>query len=553
MNPLGLLSVLGMLNQQPGPGNALSQATANSPTPTTDQTTPPAGSGGMENYSSLPFGLRFMVGQAVGRSMRGDSSGLAGLSPLLNAALQQQQRRAAAQTYATGLAELAQAEKDQDFDRADTALAKIAAIPGADPKQIDLLAKRIDASRVRSAAPAILKARSIYSQAGDQGPDALAAAIQNDPNFARQLGYAYPGDKLKDLFTELAPKREIKEGLSVTTPSPMFGGKPTIEGLPTPPKLDDDTKKILAGWGVDENDVKQAYLNGDEGTKKMVKTALSQSRAESSFKRLGIEGKVASVLGSWGMDPNKVAMQLEGGDDAASQQASKLITKARALLQQEQVDQLVRGAQAKAIADRNLKANDPFKDAGHVYYDQQTGEPVHMTNAMAQNPGNFTPNGGRIVRMTEKNQEQMELMQSQMIPGINRAKELAEKILAKAKFANIPQGAKLTVEGWAGSADVKQFHEVLRQLALETARIEGGSVRIPVTMLQNLSKTLPSEFSSVAAAIRQLDTVGVAAENRRRSYLHRSDFMPLPGGTLTGNTSLGGASGDSRKAADFLK
>jgi hypothetical protein len=537
-NLLSMLGMLGGTQQAPGADNPLSQAPVNGPSA-------PSG-----NLEALGKARDFLLGQAmVGGRAAADPSvqgkavqGLTGIEGLLQRAQAFRQQQAQREAMAKGVAGVQEKLRSGDVEGAADLVAELGATGMLSEKGAQSLQTIIDRARVRNETlagqRAVVQATEAYKQGGPR-------AILENPELVKGLA-TYPGGIAK-LLEQLQPKTEVKDGMRVTTPSVFQGGEPTVQGLPQAPKLDPDTAKILArDFHMDENDLKQGYLNNDPAVKAAFQVSLSRSRAETSFNRMGISRDVATVLGGMGKDPNKVASALEGGTPEQQQQASALIRQAEQVLQKRGIDQKVAEAQTKALMDRNLKANDPFKDAGHTYYDQQTGQPVHVTNAMAQNPGSFAANGGRLVRMTEKEEEQMNLMQSQMIPGIDAAETLAKRILAKANVANIPQGAKLSTAQWAGSADVKQFHEVVRQLALETSRIEGGSVRIPVTMLKNISETLPDNYSTIGQAIRVLETVRVAAENRRRSYLRRSDMLPIPTGPEPSQVG-------SRKAADFLK
>ena len=80
----------------------------------------------------------------------------------------------------------------------------------------------------------------------------------------------------------------------------------------------------------------------------------------------------------------------------------------------------------------------------------------------------------------------------------------------------------------------------MRKLNVATARIEGGSVRIPVTMLKMFDEVAPTTTSTVEQANRLLDSLQASAENRRRSWLKRPDLIPIPTGAETPAAGPGG-------------
>lgn len=567
MNPIALLSMLGMLNQRPGTGNGLSQGTDQGPMPTSPEealsgvgvrpmpasgapsgapSTPSPMGGGSQD---LPFAMRFMLGQEIGRAMNGGGGGMGslGTASIMRMMMEQRQRQQQNAAMGQGVQGVQEALAKGDIEGAAGITAQLAATGMLSENGAKSLNTLIDRARVRQqgieSQKALVGAVQAYRQGG---PD----AVLGDPNLVQSLS-TYPGG-VHGFLAEMTPKTEIKEGLRVTTPSVFTGGQPTVAGLPQAPKLDSETTKLLAErFHLDENDVKQGYLNGDPTIKGAVLAAQTLARSEGAAGRLGIEKDVASAINA--LPPQVLAQggfknsldvlsAREGGSPQQQAAAQQVIAAGQHMVDQRKINVAVAEAQAKALATRNVTANDPFKMAGQEFYDQKTGQPVMLTQAQSRDPRIWAANGqgGTVVPVTAGEATQMRFMDSEVTPEIDAARKLANKILGTAKVLNVPAGVLLNAKGYTGNADVKQFKEEMRKLNVATARIEGGSVRIPVTMLKMFDEVAPTTTSTVEQANRLLDSLQASAENRRRSWLKRPDLVPIPTGAETPAAGPGG-------------
>ena len=453
------------------------------------------------------------------------------LQPIAALKAKQDQENAKALAFAQGIRGFQGALQSGDLEGA-AAMIPMFAQQGMSEKAVQQLEGHLNRERERRRTVGMNEMIGKAGQAAGINPAILAGMqelVRLDPSKAEQT--------LRDIHQYQKDQEKNQQGQIVSGPGgsqhrvlPDNTVIPLIAGTPEKPAaLDAKTQGVMGTLGMSPQEYSDALTSKDpvriESANATAKKAMTIIRGDEALTRMGFDKELGETINKMGLKYNslEVAQMMEGTPEQRKEGA-KIIAAAQRLQDERKVRALVDTAEKTKGIDDSL----PFQQAGQEFYNQKTGKSTIITKGQARNPKIWFTNGGDVVPVTATEAQQMRFMESEIDPSLTAAKSLSKKLLANKELANIPQGANLDTRKWTGSADVAQFKEEMRKLTVAEARIEGGSVRIPVTMMKMLEGTLPTTYSTLQQAERLLNSFNASGENRRRGFLKRTDFVPIP-------------------------